>query len=224
MRPSSKSWFENAKAALFAHSIEKENFDAARAEWRITERIVDNYRNGCIELPACELCRHENLRWQFEIANRRSGAKLLVGSSCITKFDFGVGENGEAVFHGAIRDGLLELRVRRIMDGYLRDAAAGIMHAIRSAEEGSRIEAVESFWKANGFLSPRLALDLAQLCLSSGADRLQLAVPVNIRTLERKIEIVRMSDEEYSLLEAFLDEGQRKRCEKMRRPADGWKG
>lgn len=70
---------------LLRLSEEKEDFSAAIKEWEHTGGIIDHHTPKEI----CELCEHEDLRYQFEIKNKLENV-LWVGSKCIEKFDIKV--------------------------------------------------------------------------------------------------------------------------------------
>jgi hypothetical protein len=59
-------------------------------EWSFTDSTVDNEE----PIEKCELCEHEELRYQFEIRNAMTQKTLWVGSQCILKFNVSVFEGG----------------------------------------------------------------------------------------------------------------------------------
>lgn len=76
---------EIAKKNILSLSKNKNNYILALKEWTFSGNIHDHK----IAKETCELCKQENLRYHFEIYNEL-GNKLLVGSSCIDKFDITV--------------------------------------------------------------------------------------------------------------------------------------
>lgn len=86
------SWARRAARNLLPLSREKSNLAVALREWR--------YEGGFHDLEApdenCELCDHPDIRYQFEIRNRFTGARLQIGSECINRFGISAtGEDGE---------------------------------------------------------------------------------------------------------------------------------
>ena len=75
------TWAERAVANMVRLS-HADNLAAAMREWHTTGGYEDSHS---IEL-SCELCEHEQLRYQFEIENRLTHRILWVGSTCVTRF------------------------------------------------------------------------------------------------------------------------------------------
>ena len=80
---------DKCKKNLLENSIEKENYEIAINEWFFNYEIIDNneYSEINTSKPSCELCEHEDLRWQFIIFNANNNNQLKVGSSCIKQFN-----------------------------------------------------------------------------------------------------------------------------------------
>lgn len=86
------SWAQRAARNIIPLSIEKSNLAAALREWR--------YEGGFHDREAtdadCELCDHPDIRYQFEIRNQFTDAKLQIGSECINRFGISAtGDDGE---------------------------------------------------------------------------------------------------------------------------------
>lgn len=77
------SWAQRAARNIIPLSIEKTNLAAALHEWR--------YEGGFYDREAtdadCELCDHPDIRYQFEIRNQFTDAKLQIGSECINRLE-----------------------------------------------------------------------------------------------------------------------------------------
>jgi len=50
-------------------------------------------------IESCELCKHPNIRYQFNIRNQNNGNELLVGSECINKFNIRATDNDGTVLN-----------------------------------------------------------------------------------------------------------------------------
>lgn len=61
-----------------------ELFGLAQDEWKVTSKFKKNENKIKID---CELCGHKELDLLSEIENMENGNKLIVGSTCIEKFD-----------------------------------------------------------------------------------------------------------------------------------------
>lgn len=76
-------WLETSKLNLLKLSQSKD-FKKALTEWQFTGTVIYYENEDDIR---CELCEHSDLSNHFEIENRLNQNKLLVGSSCILKFN-----------------------------------------------------------------------------------------------------------------------------------------
>jgi len=76
-------WLETSKLNLLKLSQSKD-FKKALTEWQFTGTVIYYEDEDDIR---CELCEHSDLSNHFEIENRLNQNKLLVGSSCILKFN-----------------------------------------------------------------------------------------------------------------------------------------
>lgn len=83
------TWAQRAARNILPLSRERSDLAAALREWR--------YEGGFQDLGApdadCELCDHPDIRYQFEIRNRFTNARLQIGSECINRF--GIGATGK---------------------------------------------------------------------------------------------------------------------------------
>jgi hypothetical protein len=89
-------WRNKAIANLLKSSKEENDHTIAAKEWEFTGEVIDHL----VSNKLCQLCEGENLRYHFEISNKhRNNGVLLVGSSCIKKFDITVfNESGIEIF------------------------------------------------------------------------------------------------------------------------------
>lgn len=75
------NWLERAKQNLFKKSNDKNDFNKARSEW-VYNGLEDN--EYCE--AECELCNHEEIRYEYTIQNKINKDIMIVGSQCIKKF------------------------------------------------------------------------------------------------------------------------------------------
>lgn len=91
-------WLENSKRNIFSRSHNTNDFTAACLEWKVTDCVIDNYEGLNIDEDppevSCDLCEHEQIRWQFEIINENNNNTMMVGSSCIERFNIRYIKNG----------------------------------------------------------------------------------------------------------------------------------
>jgi hypothetical protein len=212
-----KKWLDKATENLVRLSSGVRDFDEARREWRVNDRVIDNYRPGigADDLPSCELCLHEKLRWQFEIENAINGKRMLVGSSCVRKFDFPLRSETPSFFSGKIRDGILDSRVREIKKGYVRDRLDALLAAVGpwTGDLGD----IRERWLKIGRFSPAEAVSVIAACAGRGISLDGVELSVSLRSLEDRLEVLRLGDDDYESLSSQLDESQRARCAEIRR-------
>ncbi|PEZ18648.1 hypothetical protein CN337_20455 [Bacillus anthracis] len=77
----SNDWLQRAKKNLFEMSVEKGDFEKARQEWFYKGLEDNEYCDA-----KCELCDHEQIRYEYLIKNKLNNNTMVVGSDCIGKF------------------------------------------------------------------------------------------------------------------------------------------
>ena len=231
-------WLEQATANLVRFSSATTCFEDARKEWRVNDRVIDNYRPGIepSDLPSCELCLHEKLRWQFEIENAITGKRMLVGSSCVRKFDFPIRSETRSFFSGKIRDGILDARIREIKKGYVRDRLDALLAAVAqdavqdrvgaesavpdSAVAGLDVGAIRDTWLKTGHFTPNAAVAVIAASCARGISLDGVELSVSLRSLEDRLEILRLQADAYASLASHLAESQRARSDAIRLSRD----
>ncbi|EMF0246643.1 MULTISPECIES: hypothetical protein [Enterococcus] len=86
-------WLERAKSNLLPLSEDKNNFFEAKREW-IYVGLFDNEEADF----DCQLCGHKEIRYEYTIKNKLNQNKMIVGSSCITKFIEHMAETHEHLY------------------------------------------------------------------------------------------------------------------------------
>ena len=213
-------WIEIANLNLISNSVCKSDFGEAIKEWYITEKIIDNYLQYASNsiLPSCELCEHEKLRWQFEIKNKNNDNKLLVGSTCITKFDIPLGFDKINFFHGEIRDKLLIKKINQIKSKYIHDHLQQLLNKIASSSinDKEQIIGIYQYWEKSGSFTPKMAYIFISKCLSNKININEINLSITLRKIEDRIEILHMSSDEYNLIYPYLEKPQLTKCNKIR--------
>jgi len=76
-----EKYSEKCKKILLEYSMEKENYEIAVKEWYFYHEVIDNNEVADVNIliPSCELCEHEDLRWQFVLYNVNNNNQLKVG-------------------------------------------------------------------------------------------------------------------------------------------------
>lgn len=80
------TWIWRVSDNIFPLSVEKFDIRKALAEWRYEGEMYDLE----VAEEVCEICGHQNIRYQFEIVNKYNNNTMLIGSECITKFEIPV--------------------------------------------------------------------------------------------------------------------------------------
>lgn len=145
-------WFQSAAGNIFPLSVEKRDFSRALLEWEYRGNTYD------LEVPeeVCQLCGHQDIRFQFEIVNRNNQNALLVGSECIKKFD-GISvldEQGNALPLREASKKINRDRQKLVTDAQIR----GMLYAlIELAKKDDMFDLVsfEKFFEERGAYTPK---------------------------------------------------------------------
>jgi hypothetical protein len=143
---------ERAATTLFENSNNQVDIREAVAEWIATGKVIDNGEDvASDDGPPCELCHHENLRWQFEIRNRVNENLLLVGSTCINHFDIPMVSNG-TLQYGNDRNAEMRRRVSELKKDQRREKVLTSLRALWRVDKAYRwtIEDSVKRWKESG--------------------------------------------------------------------------
>ncbi len=110
------AYWDRVKETLFRNSVEPENLEKARKEWRYFSGNVQDHREDATfeDYPACELCEHPNIRFSFIIKNIENGNELKVGSECIQKF-IEVTDGGAIVHDSLAKKAILASDIKKII-------------------------------------------------------------------------------------------------------------
>ncbi|MGR5367038.1 hypothetical protein [Photobacterium damselae] len=79
---SAKSW-ENRVIANILDKSQSKDFETALGEWFFNGKIFDRKKAAF----SCELCGHNHVRYHYIITNKATSQELMVGSSCILKYN-----------------------------------------------------------------------------------------------------------------------------------------
>ncbi|MBE7129912.1 hypothetical protein [Bacillus mycoides] len=105
-------WMKRAKKNLFEKSEEKEDFPKARKEWQYKGLEDNEYCEA-----ECELCSHEEIRYEYIIKNKLNNNIMVVGSKCIQKFT----DDFKTDFYDTEGNLVNEKRLTRDKKEYLKD-------------------------------------------------------------------------------------------------------
>ncbi|TGM61797.1 hypothetical protein [Leptospira vanthielii] len=210
------SWIQKAKTNLLKFSEEKINLNLARMEWNFQGEVIDNYEDLSYdeEKPSCDLCEHENLRWQFSIKNIKNRNELLVGSTCIKQFDINyIDVEGKSV-GGKERDLQLESLVRKSISNSKHENVLQALRKLWKSEilkNRGIIEIGAKQWKEKKSISPKMMLFLIWRFKEKKISYLTLKFNISIRTNEQKLQVLNFKKWQYLEIEPFLNNNQKKK-------------
>jgi len=213
MKKRTNKWFENAKKNLLSNSYEKEDFYKAKTEWYFNEIVIDN--NDEVEIneerPSCELCEHEDLRWQFIIKNKQNENALKVGSTCIKQFDIVLIDKTGYSNIGEERDKKIDKTIRdKIKDALFNNALEALRKLWRK-DKGNReiIEKAAKQWKEKNAFSPKMLFFLLCRFENNKIDFSKLSLKLNVRSDINKNQIEEMEEWKYLKIKPYLSDKQR---------------
>jgi hypothetical protein len=204
-----EKYSEKCKDNLLKYSLEKNNYEAALTEWYFNDEVIDNNsleNNG--SGPSCELCEHEDLRWQFIIYNVNNKNQLKVGSSCIKQFDIALIKNNGVKIFGKDRNSevnkLIALQRINASNKLTFQAMNDLCKVNRNIEQNKMFIDCWTQLKVNGTLEPNSALFLIYNFIKYNINYEN--IDLKIRSQKKYTEqIKRMKKNAYILIRPFLN-------------------
>ena len=205
-----EKYSEKCKKNLFGNSIEKENYEIAINEWHFHHEVIDN--NEFIEMdtsrPSCELCEHEDLRWQFVIINENNNNKLKVGSSCIKQFNIALLEKDGRKIYGKDRDSKINKLINLARISSSNKETFKLLNELckvnKNIEQNSMFIDCWTQLKVNGTIEPKLALFLINNLIESKIDYSNIDMKIDVRRKMCKEQLNKMNKDSYELIKALL--------------------
>ena len=164
-----------------------ELFGLAQDEWKVTSKFKKNENK--IEID-CELCGHKELDLLSEIENMENGNKLIVGSTCIEKFDK-IQNNSLADYKQYQKDKKLKERIVS-NEEYIEQQFSGIISTIRDFKSVQNNDSI--------ILNKQLADDYKRILRIVESDYEQ-----QLKLTQSKIDI-KVIQSIYSLTQGFLND------------------
>jgi hypothetical protein len=145
------SWAQRAAQNIIPLSIEKSNLAAALREWRYEGGFHDREETDA----DCELCDHPDIRYQFEIRNQFTDAKLQIGSECINRFGISAtGDDGEDLDAVGTRTKVSRDR-RTLIEEARKKRVITALVALSQADPEFRIVSFIDYLQDRGAFTPR---------------------------------------------------------------------
>jgi hypothetical protein len=215
-----ENYSEKCKKNLLEYSLEKENYEIALNEWYFYNEVIDNneYIDDGNKRPSCELCKHEDLRWQFIIYNVNNENQLKVGSSCIKQFNIALMKKDGKKIYGKDRNSKINkiIELARInSSNKLTFKALNDLCKINKELEQNKMF-IESWTqlKVNGMLEPKLALFIINNFIECNIDYKKLDLKIDVK--KGKDQINKMSESSYSLIRIFLSDKKRTEYDRIK--------
>ena len=152
-------WRNKAIVNLLENSTEKNDHSIAAKEWAFSGEVIDHF----VSNKVCQLCEGKNLRYHFKIKNKTiNNSELLVGSSCIKKFDIAVfDENGKEIF-GSKKSSFLQKKIEQKKQELMLEQIRSLWR-VANPEEKDAIEYYVHEYKNKTGFSPDDLFDLFSL-------------------------------------------------------------
>jgi len=206
-----ENYSEKCKKNLLKYSKEKENYEIAISEWYFNHEVIDNneFTEENISKPSCELCEHEDLRWQFVIYNANNGNKLKVGSSCIKQFNIALLEKDGRKIYGKDRNSKINKLINLARINSSNKITFQLLNDLckinRSMEQNNMFIEGWTQLKVNGAVEPRLALFIIKNFIENNIDYSKIDMKIDVRKKICKEQIKKMNKNSYELISSLLE-------------------
>jgi hypothetical protein len=203
-------WLENAKKNLLPLSKEKQRLKYALKEW--------DYRGKWEDYESCEatcqLCEQEELRYHFEITNKYTRKRLLVGSKCITRFG-GVNvydENGQLITDPAEAEKRVKRDVQKIVSAAKQRSVMDSLNTLAKKDNHPEIDIKDLiyYYRERGAFTPnQLAMLIWRFEITKVAYHREYFKMIATRKRE-KWQLLKMPDWKLQKLVACLTPSQKR--------------
>lgn len=200
-------WRNKAQENLLLKSIENSDYLRAAKEWEFTGKVIDHE----VTDRKCELCEGENLRYHFEIKNKGNNHELMVGSTCITKFDITVWDDqGNEVLGKSKKTTFLNKEIEKKKRELVLNALRGIWRKSKGSVK-DEVESLGKIYKEGKALSPDHAIGLINILLSNDVLIPSSSIKVGLRDHFAIYQALTLVKEDQLMLISFLTSPQKKR-------------
>ncbi|MDF2446945.1 MAG: hypothetical protein K0S46_2181 [Moraxellaceae bacterium] len=207
-------WLETSKRNLIPLSIAG-SFEDALSEWIFTGNVL-SYEDD--EEVQCQLCEHLDLAYHFEINNKLNNKTLLVGSSCILRFDriLVSDKNGNALYAYEQRKSRLdEARKDQIREQTLEPLRLLWRHVKQDENLAAHIERNAKLLKKEGSLPPADLLSVFKEMKMRGINYQAHLYKVNLRVYYEVLKLEKMSPDDLRLIKGAFSTQQLKRYQSL---------
>jgi hypothetical protein len=205
-----KIYLEKCKNNLLEYSIEKKDYNIALKEWYFFYEVIDN--NELFEInvsrPSCELCEHEDLRWQFVIYNVNNNNQLKVGSSCIKQFNVALlDKNGNKIYGNERNSKINKLITLQRIKSSNKITFQKLNDLCKMKKDLEQNKLFIECWtqlKINGTLEPKLALFIINNFTECDIDYKDIDLKIDLQKRKSADQMNKMPKNVYMLLRPYL--------------------
>lgn len=197
-------WDKKAQENLLPLSSKETNLELALQEWFYTGIGFDHVTPS----ETCQLCENIGLRYHFEIKNKHTKNILLVGSSCILRFDIAVYDEDGELLRGKDKEKKLNAKIRE----FKTQSALEALRQLWKIDKKNRelIEVYVRSFKGNKGFSPDQLLFLFNRLQANNIEYEPTCYKVTLRSKRDRDELLRMSDDDVKLIWKSLSASQKR--------------
>ena len=216
-----KKYSEKCKENLLKYSLENKNYEITLNEWYFYNEVIDNneFIDVNISKPSCELCEHEDLRWQFVIYNIHNNNQIKVGSSCIKQFNIALMDKNGNKIYGKNRDSkiykLINLARIDSSNKLTFQALNELCKVKKNLDQNNMFIECWTQLKVNGAIEPKLALFIINNFIENDIEYKNLDMKIDVKKRKCMDQINKMNESSYSKIRVFLNENNRKKYDKI---------
>ena len=204
-------WRNKSIQNLLQFSVENNDHTVAAKEWRFSGNVIDH----CVANQICQLCEGENLRYHFEISNKTKEVSLLVGSSCIKKFDISVYDHEGNELFGAQKDSFLKKKIQEKKQELLLEQLRLLWNK-SSQDEREEIEFYVNDYKQKKGFSPEGINFIFSQMDKHHVEYTNVLYKISLRSQFELLSLVNMSATEQEKILPCLSVSQIKRLSKKK--------
>lgn len=198
-------WLKQATINLFKLSKEQEDFNKARLEW-VYRGLEDNEYCDA----SCELCGHEDIRYEYTIVNKLNNNVMVVGSECIKKFT----DDFKDEFYDTEGNLVTAARLTKDKTEYFKRILADALDERLQSSNNTFYKSVADKIKKDGKLSPNQLKHLRNFypTLSDmGKRAFKSVVKVSLRKEKDQEQMAALRWYDLQFVAQFMSSEQRKR-------------
>ncbi len=196
-------WAKAAIDNLIPLSKEQDDLATALNEWCWSAGFED-YGSP---IETCQLCTKTGLRYHFEIFNKETQNTLLVGSSCITRFDIAVYDEAGQQLKGKARDKKLTDKISEAK----RERSLAVLRELWGVSEKHQnfIKKCGVKFKESKGVSPKELFFLFNLLEQHNLQYDPSLYKISLRKRDDKEQLIEMSDPDRNMVWPALEHRQR---------------